>query len=542
MNMSRISFYRKTMSAANQGRRPAPLSKGAHGHSSVSFKSADGGPLRLALVGLGHRTLTKALPALQPLNLTIVAGVDPQLPSKFCHEQLSNTKFFKSVADLATMIDSSQRPDVAFVALPHSEYSTTVSQLLKHRIDVIQEKPLAISSSEGSARVALAKRNGVRLGVAAQRRFSKRYSQLLEWLPLVGTVRAVHIVEKIEVLDLDDGWRRCKAKAGGGVVIDLGYHTIDQLISLFGPNCVVNYASLLKTRSGTYDVEDTVHAQLTFQRGSDGNIPVNLVLSRAADEAEETFEIIGECGVLRLHNGVVSLNGTGRHGSDIQNVTLTCVEPGHVLLRTAFRSFFAGGDTAKWDCQRDLAVLRVIEAIYANTKINTDDHTASTMTLGGKSLKKWTWPRITSQLKADVVQQLDTTLSIYDNSGVFTDFEKAFKSAMGTPSAFALLHNSGTNALHALYYSAGLGKGDEVIVPVYTFHATVSCLMQLGCIPIFIDSFPNTGNIDPEGIRAAFTPRTKAVIVTHMWGQPCAMKEIAELCKDANVLLLEGVL
>ena len=88
----------------------------------------------------------------------------------------------------------------------------------------------------------------------------------------------------------------------------------------------------------------------------------------------------------------------------------------------------------------------------------------------------------------------------------------------------------------------GIGKGDEVIVPVYTFHATVSCLMQLGCIPVFIDCLSDTGNIGLEGIRAALTPRTKAVIVTHMWGQPCAMSEIAELCKDANVLLLEGVL
>jgi predicted dehydrogenase len=198
--------------------------------------------LRLALIGLGHRALAKALPALRPLNLSIVAGVDPQLPSKFNHEQLSNTTIFKSVADLA-MMNSNQRPDVAFVALPHSEYPIAVSQLLQHGIDVIQEKPLAISVREGLARVALAEQNGVRLGVAAQRRFSKRYSQLLEWLPMVGAVRAVHVVEKIKVLDLDDGWRASKAKAGGGVIIDLGYHMIDQLVSLFGPDCVVNHAN-----------------------------------------------------------------------------------------------------------------------------------------------------------------------------------------------------------------------------------------------------------------------------------------------------------
>jgi perosamine synthetase len=139
------------------------------------------------------------------------------------------------------------------------------------------------------------------------------------------------------------------------------------------------------------------------------------------------------------------------------------------------------------------------------------------------------------------MRQLDATLSIYDNGGVFGKFEADFKVAMGAPNDFALLHNSGTNALHALYYSVGIGKGDEVIVPVYTFHATVSCLMQLGAIPVFVDALLDSGNINPVGIRAALTTQTKAVVVTHMWGQPCAMEEISRLCKDANVTLLEGV-
>ena len=90
-----------------------------------------------------------------------------------------------------------------------------------------------------------------------------------------------------------------------------------------------------------------------LQDGSERDMPVNLVLSRAADKAEEIFETIGKRGVLRLllrlHNEVVSLYGTGRHGIDIQKPSLQCVESVHALLRagTAFRSFFSGGDTAK---------------------------------------------------------------------------------------------------------------------------------------------------------------------------------------------------
>ena len=75
----------------------------------------------------------------------------------------------------------------------------------------------------------------------------------------------------------------------------------------------------------------------------------------------------------------------------MQKMCFQCVKPGHVVLRAALRRFFAGGDTASWESQRDLAVLHGIEAIYANTQISTIDHTAFlSLTLNDKSLQKWT--------------------------------------------------------------------------------------------------------------------------------------------------------
>ena len=149
------------------------------------------------------------------------------------------------------------------------------------------------------------------------------------------------------------------------------------------------------------------------------------------------------------------------------------------------------------------------------------------------------WPRITKDLEQDAVAQLHRDISIYDNKGILGEFETAFKQVHRKSNWYALLHNSGTNALQALYYGTDFKSGDEIIFPVYTFHATVSPAMLFGITPIFCDAGLD-GNISVEAIAKAITPRTKAVVVTHMWGVPCDMKGIVSLLANSpGILLLE---
>lgn len=148
----------------------------------------------------------------------------------------------------------------------------------------------------------------------------------------------------------------------------------------------------------------------------------------------------------------------------------------------------------------------------------------------------YVWPRITPAVERAVLKQLHATLSIYDRSGVFEEFETKFAAYHGRK--FALLSNSGTNAIYAMFEGIGLRPGDEVICPAYTFFATVSPLMHTGAIPVFCDC-GDDGNIDPVEIEKRVTPQTKAVIVTHMWGIPCEMGAIVEICKRHNLRLLE---
>jgi perosamine synthetase len=103
----------------------------------------------------------------------------------------------------------------------------------------------------------------------------------------------------------------------------------------------------------------------------------------------------------------------------------------------------------------------------------------------------------------------------------------------------ALAHNNGTAALLAAFFALGLKPGDEVIVPSATFWASVVPMLWLGAIPIFCESEPERLGPDPEDIERKITPRTKAIVVVHLWGMPCKMTQIQALAQRHNLRIIE---
>ena len=102
----------------------------------------------------------------------------------------------------------------------------------------------------------------------------------------------------------------------------------------------------------------------------------------------------------------------------------------------------------------------------------------------------------------------------------------------------AHLLSSGTAALQTSLAAAGIGAGDEVIVPPFTFVASVEAVIMAGAIPVFAE-IDETLCLSPEGIEAAITPRTKAVNVVHMCGSMAKLDEIKAICEKHNIILLE---
>ena len=101
--------------------------------------------------------------------------------------------------------------------------------------------------------------------------------------------------------------------------------------------------------------------------------------------------------------------------------------------------------------------------------------------------------------------------------------------------------NSGTDALVLALRAAGIGAGDEVIVPSYTFIATASAVSLTGAVPVFADSLPDRFTVDPAAVAAAVTRRTAAVIAVHLFGEPAELDALARVCASNGLLLIEDV-
>lgn len=116
-------------------------------------------------------------------------------------------------------------------------------------------------------------------------------------------------------------------------------------------------------------------------------------------------------------------------------------------------------------------------------------------------------------------------------------FEKTIAEYVGTK--YATTFNSGTSALHATFLAHGIGKGDEVIVPSFTFIATANAPLFVGAKPVFADIEDKTYGLDPEDVKEKITKKTRAIVPIHYGGCPCLIRELKEIAKDHGLLLIE---
>src|SRR3712207_9199414 len=98
---------------------------------------------------------------------------------------------------------------------------------------------------------------------------------------------------------------------------------------------------------------------------------------------------------------------------------------------------------------------------------------------------------------------------------------------------------NGTSALLISLQAMGIGPGDEVIVPPYTFVATINVVLRQHAMPVFVDTDPETFQMDARKLEAAITPRTRAIVPVHLGGNVCDMDAILAIAKRRNVPVLE---
>jgi perosamine synthetase len=191
--------------------------------------------------------------------------------------------------------------------------------------------------------------------------------------------------------------------------------------------------------------------------------------------------------------------------------------------------------------QNSLAGLGAAVAIGISPALmaNCATDTGTPAILGGQKIRTAAWP-VWPQWKPEKYEEQVLKVlrsGIWSRAEVVNEFENKWASTIGTKRCLAVVN--GTNALITSLVQFGIGGGDEVIVPPYTWISTVQAVLLAGAIPVFADIDPETYQIDPAKIEAKITPRTRAIMPVHILGLPANMIRIMEIAKKHNLIVVE---
>ena len=260
--------------------------------------------MKLMVVGLGHQATEDHLPAVLSSDLLVLAAVVDEIPERA--ERIGSTLG----VPYSTTIDGvfqkvSELPDAAIVAVPHSEYVPVIANLATRGISIIKEKPFAVSLDEARVVAKIIADTNVTLRVTLQRRFNPIYMGFAQLIRHIGRIHAIEARYTMNVRRLDEGWRASQLYAGGGALVDLGYHYVDLIVWYFG---LPDYVSC-RTTSGNrpeqaYDTEDTAFLQFGYMAGDDDpDVLGSLIVSRVYPSREESLVAYGTAGSASVSRG-----------------------------------------------------------------------------------------------------------------------------------------------------------------------------------------------------------------------------------------------
>jgi perosamine synthetase len=145
-------------------------------------------------------------------------------------------------------------------------------------------------------------------------------------------------------------------------------------------------------------------------------------------------------------------------------------------------------------------------------------------------------PSLDGNEKKYVLDCLDSTW-ISSKGKYIALFENEFSKYIGCNHATSV--SNGTVALHLALVALGIGAGDEVIVPTLTYIASVNAIVYTGATPVFVDSIADTWQMDVADVKKKITAKTKAVMAVHLYGHPCELDSLVQICRENNLFLIE---
>ncbi|HSQ98210.1 MAG TPA: Gfo/Idh/MocA family oxidoreductase [Rickettsiales bacterium] len=261
--------------------------------------------LKACIIGLGRQNLKDNLPSIK-LN-------DNLIISSICDKNVNILKDISDELNVASYEDFNDvikydKPDCVFIALPHNLHFNITKSCLENNIHVFKEKPVAINYNDAIELEKINKKYNNIFYTTSQRRFSKLFNLAKQNLRKIGDIYSVDMNYTMHLENLENSWRSNKNLAGGGVLIDMGYHYIDILLWFFGfPGKIYSSISDRNLINQFYNTEDTIKIIFEYKNNNVKNSIVSLNLSRTYPQKQESIVFLGTNGYMVLTKDILEI-------------------------------------------------------------------------------------------------------------------------------------------------------------------------------------------------------------------------------------------
>lgn len=257
---------------------------------------------KVVVVGLGTQGVRIHIPALLASSRAKLTGVvsRDQKDVNACSQQFHVPGY----TDLASCLDS-LKPDFVILAVYHNQYLPLVKEAAKRKIHVFCEKPFGYDLAEAKKLTKIVNSSKIHAQIGVQRRFSPDFQIFAEYIKHMRDKYFFEVNFAVGFRSPHSGWRGIRQIAGGGSIIDFGYHAIDVLLWNFGlPSGIITEMSWKAKPDEKYDTEDTATFLLRYkQRGFYGNVILSRVLP-----IKEYYKVVGSKEFVEYVNGTIRMS------------------------------------------------------------------------------------------------------------------------------------------------------------------------------------------------------------------------------------------
>ncbi len=199
---------------------------------------------------------------------------------------------------------SAEKLDFVVILTPHNTHRAIVEYAAANGINVLKEKPAATSLVEAEHLERVSEAAGIQVFTSLQRRLSPIYSTFFDYREMLGEPYFIDARYTLSIKNPGEGWRGSRSTAGGGCIIDMGYHPIDLVIWYFGlPGGVHAEFTSKAVSKAKYDAEDMAHIMFNYEGGLNGS----LVLSRSYGQKSESMRVVGSDGTVEIERDTIRL-------------------------------------------------------------------------------------------------------------------------------------------------------------------------------------------------------------------------------------------